>query len=175
MTARAARANQLEESVAAGGRGGAMGDRAVRQGGAPQHGGFPQLEAAYLAFVALDADARAQYTRDRASWKPPPPSVVCSLAPGDLAVFAQAYEIIRKLTSTLLIGRFFGAQEELGNACILNYFIGDAANIARTAIDDAPASTNRVYRLHSALHAILRAYLPPRAAREWRSLCRNFV
>ena len=63
------------------------------------------------------------------------------------------YEIIRKLNATLLIGRFFSAQEEVGNACILNAFMGVAAEIARTAIDDAPASDNRVYRLHSALYA----------------------
>ena len=102
VTARAARANQREERAAAGGRGGAMGDRAVRQGGAPQHGGFPQLEAAYLAFVALDADARAQYTRDRASWKSPPPSVMCSLAPGDLVleraeIYKEGFRTCRNL------------------------------------------------------------------------------
>jgi hypothetical protein len=95
----------------------------------------------------MDADAQAQYLGERRSWKPQPSSPPFSLAPGDLAVFAQVYEIIRKLNSTLIIGRFFGAQEELGNACLLTAFMGDAANIARTAIEDAPASTNRVYRL----------------------------
>jgi hypothetical protein len=147
----------------------------LRAGAGPQHGGFSQLQEGFLAFVALDAEARAQYLAERRSWKPQSSPLPFSLAPSNITVFAQVYEIIRKLNATLLIGRFFGAQEELGNACILNDFMGDAAEIARTAIEDAPASDNRVYRLHSALHAILRAYLPPRAAKEWRAMCRDFV
>jgi hypothetical protein len=46
---------------------GTMGDRTVRAGAVPQHGGFPQLNDAFLAFIAMDPDARAQYLGERRS------------------------------------------------------------------------------------------------------------
>jgi hypothetical protein len=39
------------------------------------------------------------------------------------------------------VGRFFGAQEDLGVWCVLSAFTGDAMAVARTAIDDMPEST----------------------------------
>ena len=77
--------------------------------------------------------------------------------PGDIAVFAVIYEVIQKLHHMLLVGRFYGTQEELGalgTSCILNTFCtctGDTVGIAHTSIEDAPASDATIYRLHSAL------------------------
>ena len=58
---------------------------------------------------------------------------------------------------------------------ILSCFVGDAVGIARTAIDEAPASCQAQYRLHSVLWVLLQAYLPPRAAKEWSLMCKAFV
>jgi hypothetical protein len=66
------------------------------------------------------------------------------------------YKMIRKLTHMLLLvllGRYDDTQEDLGISCILIAFTEDAVAIARTAIDDAPASGQAHYRLHSALRA----------------------
>ena len=106
----------------------------------------------YLAMA--DAQARTAFTRQRLSYRTVlgvPPFVTVQ-GPVDIAVFAAIYEIIRKLNHMLLVGRFYGAQEELGTgtSCILNAFAGDAVGIARTAIEDAPASDATFYRLHSA-------------------------
>jgi hypothetical protein len=54
-------------------------------------------------------------------------------------------------------------------------FDGDALNMARTALSDTPQSDGDTFRLHGALIALLRAYLPPRAAKEWRDACKDFV
>jgi len=165
------RVRTMGDQVRAGAGGGQV---QARAGAGLQPGGFRPLQEAYEAFLAMDEEARTRYLADRKSWKPQAGSP-CGLAPSDIAVFALVYEIIRKLAHTLIIGRFFGTQEELGIACISNAFTGDAEAIAQTAINDAPPSNDRVYRLSSVLRAILRAYLPPRAAQEWRSKCRDFV
>jgi len=47
--------------------------------------------------------------------------------------------------------------------------------LARTALSDTPPSNNVTFRLHGALLALLRAYLPPRAAQLWRNACDKFV
>jgi len=70
--------------------------------------------------------------------------------------------------------RFFGTQEDLGVACILSAFAGDAVAIARNAIADTPPSDQATHRLHAALRALLLAYLPPRAAADWRRLASSF-
>ena len=54
-------------------------------------------------------------------------------------------------------------------------FDGDALNLVRTALSDTPPSDGATFRLHGALMALLRAYLPPRAAQLWRDECDKFV
>jgi hypothetical protein len=89
-------------------------------------------------------------------------------------VFTVIYEIIRKLNHMLLVGSFYGTQEELGTSCILNAFTGDAVGIARTAIDNAPTSDSTSYHLHSALRALLQAYLPSVFERSWTEAVRLY-
>jgi hypothetical protein len=136
--------------------------------------GFQQLHEAYISYMAMSEEDSERYLSVRRSWKPQAASP-CGLAPNDIAAFASVYEIIRKLAATLMIGRFFGPQEDLGVELISRAFTGDAETIAQTAINVALPSTDRVYRLSSVLSAILRAYLPPRATQEWRLKCRDFV
>ena len=47
--------------------------------------------------------------------------------------------------------------------------------LARTALADTPLSNDVAFRLHGALFALLRANLPPRAAKQWRVACDKFV
>ena len=129
-----------------------------------------QLLLAYTQYEALDAGARAEFVAARKSFKPNmgiPPFV---LGPITIDSFAAVYEVVLKLADILSAGRFFGTQEDLGVACILSAFAGDAVAIARTAIADAQPSGQDTYRLHAALCALLLAYLPPRSAAEWRRL-----
>jgi hypothetical protein len=60
--------------------------------------------------------------------------------PGDMAAFAAIYEIICNLNHMLMVGSYFGPQEDLGTVCILDAFTEDADKIARTALEDASVS-----------------------------------
>jgi hypothetical protein len=153
-----ARARAVREALAAATLADA-GSAAGNMAGLP--GGFEQLMIAYHDYIALDAALRGPFCRERAAFKPVLGVPPFAQGPGDFAVFNDIYEVIRKLNHMLLVGRFFGTQEELGTSCILNAFTGDAVEIARTAIEDAPASDATIYRLHSALRALLQAYLQP--------------
>ena len=136
--------------------------------------GLDSLLTTYAAFVALDAPEQRTWLDARKSWKPP--SVTpCLQGPGSLDTFAAVYEVVLKLAENLSAGRFYGSQEDLGRAHILSAFAGDAIVIARNAIADAEASDQTAYRLHTALRALLQAYLPPRAAADWRRLRAAFV
>ncbi len=46
------------------------------------------------------------------------------------------------MATTLTVTLYYGANEELGEAYYLNAFTGDAATLARTALDDTPPSDN---------------------------------
>ena len=129
-----------------------VGPAAGDMSAAVNFGGFDTLLGGYQDYLALYAQARGLFIRDRLSYKPVLGVPPFAQGPGDIAVFSAIYEIIRKLNHMLLVGRFYGAQEELGTgtSCILNAFAGDAVGIARTAIEDAPASDATFYRLHSA-------------------------
>jgi len=136
--------------------------------------GLDQLINAHDHFQGLEENAQTVWINERRTFKPVVgPSF--SQAPGTIDVFAMVYAIVRKLADLLSSGRFFGAQEDLGVACILSDFDEDAVAVARTAIDDAPPSTQAAYRLHAALCAFLMAYLPPRAAADWRELRASFA
>jgi hypothetical protein len=136
--------------------------------------GLDSLLTSYTEYMALDAQAQRTWLDVRKSWKPP--SVTpCLQGPGSLDTFAAVYEVVLKLSENLSAGRFYGSQEDLGRAHILSAFAGDAIVIARNAIADAEASDQTAYRLHTALRALLQAYLPPRAAADWRRLRAAFV
>ncbi len=125
----------------------------------------------YQDYEALTDVQAQQFLRDK------PVLVVQPFAQGpvDIAVFATIYEFIHKLNHMLLVGLFYGTQEELGTSCILNTFTGDAVGITHTVIEDASASDATFYRLHSALCDLLQAYLQPRAAKEWWLLFEDCV
>ena len=103
--------------------------------------GFAQLNEAYTQFIGLGADQQRAHLHERKSYKPVLGVASFSLGPGDIATFAAIYEIVRKIAYILLVGRFFGTQEDLGLSFILSAFIEDAVAMVRTAIDDTPAST----------------------------------
>ena len=128
--------------------------------------GFDTIQDTYLEYMALlDAPARLEFTRERANYKPGLGVPSFDQGPGDIAVLTSIYEIIHKLNHMLLVGLFYGTQEELGtsdNILILNVFTGDAVGIARTAIDNVSTSDSTSCLLHSALRALLQAYLQPR-------------
>jgi hypothetical protein len=136
-------------------------------------GEFDMLMRAYQEYLAMDAPARAAFLRESLAYKPVLGAPLFEQGPGDNAAFAAIYEIIRKLNHMLLVGRFFGTQEESGTSCILNAFTGDPVGIARTTIEDAHVSDATLYCLHSAFRALLQAYLLLRAAKEWRALCED--
>jgi hypothetical protein len=74
-----------------------------------------------------------------------------------------------------MVARYYGPNEDLGLAHFLGDFEGDTLGLARTALTDTPPSDGAVFRLHGALLSLLRAYLPPRAAKLWREACDEFV
>jgi len=90
-------------------------------------------------------------------------------------VFARMFDAVLRIATTAMAGRLYGANDDLGFAIFLGAFEGDALGLARTALGDTPASDNDNLRLHGALMSLLRAYLPPRAAQEWRETCGAFV
>ena len=95
--------------------------------------------------------------------------------PGDMTVFVAFYEIILKINHMLLVDSYFGPQEDSGKMCILSVFTEDTDKIARTALEDTTVSDHQSYLLHTALRALLQAYLPTHAAKEWRRLCEELV
>jgi hypothetical protein len=95
--------------------------------------------------------------------------------PGGLGVFARLFDAVLRVATTCMVGRLYGLSEDLGLANFLGAFEGDALALARTTLADTPASDQLALRLHGSLLSLLRAYLPPRAAKLWRELCDEFV
>jgi hypothetical protein len=136
---------------------------------------FDALLQAHLAYNALeDDDARAAFLRERKGFKDSPGETFKD-GPGSLGVFARMFDAVLRIATTGMVGRLYGANEDLGFANFLSGFEGDALGVARTALADTPASDNANLHLHGALMSLLRAYLPPRAAQQWRETCGAFV
>ena len=72
---------------------------------AANFGGFDTLLGGYQDYLALYAQARGLFIRDRLSYKPVLGVPPFAQGPGDIAVFSAIYEIIRKLNHMLLVGR----------------------------------------------------------------------
>ena len=145
---------------------------------AAPHGSMTTVNAmreGYLAHRALaDAAARATALRERGPFKPSPVDPF-KAGPGDIMVFADMLERCLKLETTITVARYYGNNEELGMAYFLSVFTGDAASLARTALADTPLSDDMNFRLHGAVLALLRAYLPPIAGKELRLACARFA
>jgi len=136
---------------------------------------FDSLLTAYLDYLALADDAaRSAFLRERVGFKASPGETFKD-GPGGLGVFARLFDAVLRIATTGMVGRYYGANEDLGLANVLGAFEGDALGLAHTALADTPASDNAVLRLHGALLSLLRAYLPPRSAKLWREACDEFV
>ena len=136
---------------------------------------FDALLQAYLDYRALADDAvRAAFLRERVGFKASPGETFKD-GPGSLGVFARMFDAVLRIATTGMVGRLYGANEDLGFANFLSAFEGDALGLARTALADTPASDHATLRLHGALMSLLRVYLPPRAAQQWREACGAFV
>jgi hypothetical protein len=158
--------------------GGIAGVGPAAGGMAAPHGSmtaFNNMRDSHLAHLALaDAAARTAALRERGPFKPAQVEPF-NAGPGDIRVFADMLERCLKLATTITVARYYGDNEELGMAYFLSVFTGDAASLARTALADTPLSDHAIFRLHGALLALLRAYLPPRAGKELRLACAQFV
>jgi hypothetical protein len=113
--------------------------------------GFDMLLITYQEYYTLEEESLLEFLGQRRTYLPVLGVPPVGQGPGDMAAFAAIYEIICKLNHMLLVGRYFGPQEDLGTVCILNAFTADTDKIARTSLEDAPASDARSYRLHGAL------------------------
>ncbi len=136
---------------------------------------FDALLQAYLDYGALANDAaRAAFLRERVGFKPTLAETFKE-GPGDLGVFARLFDAALRVATTCMVGRLYGPSEDLGLANFLGAFEGDALALDRTALADTAASDQLALRLHGSLLSLLRAYLPPRAAKLWRELCNEFA
>ena len=143
-----------------------------------QQGPFTTLNSmltAHAAYTDLPDDAaREAFIRARAGFKNTQTETLKD-GPGDLTVLGRALQAVLRVATAITVARYFGPNEELGNALLLSAFDGDALSLARTALADTPPSDAAAFRLHGALLAVLRAYLPPRAAKLWRDACNDLV
>jgi hypothetical protein len=130
--------------------------------------------AAYVAYTNLPDEEREAFFRTRASFKHTQTETLKD-CPGDLTVLGRELQTVLRVATVITVGRYFGPNEELGIALLLSAFDGDALSLARTARTDTPPSDSATFRLHGALLAVLRSYLPPRAAKMWRDACNDFV
>jgi hypothetical protein len=136
---------------------------------------FDSLLTAYLAYLALADDAaRAAFLRERAGFKVTPGETFKD-GPGGLAVFDLLFDTVLRITTTGMVDRYYGPNEDLGLENFLGVFEGKTLGLARTAITDTPPSDGSVLRLHGALLSLLLTYLPTRAPKLWRESCDEFV
>ena len=111
----------------------------MAQQGAPM-ATFDSLLTAYLTYLALADDAaRAAFLRERVGFKASPGETFKD-GPGGLGVFARLFDAVLRIATTGMVGRYYGANEDLGLANFLGAFEGDALGLARTALADTPAS-----------------------------------
>jgi hypothetical protein len=89
-------------------------------------------------------------------------------------VLAKELQAALKLATVITTLRTYGTNEDIGVALLCSAFDGDALNLAHTTLSDTPPSDGATFRLHGALIALLRAYLPPLAAKMWDA-CDDFV
>jgi len=128
---------------------------------------FAEMLASYRAYRALTDDEKRAYLQAPANFKHPQTGTFKD-GPGDLTVMAQALQAVLKVATAITTSHAYGPNEDIGVALLYSAFDGDALALARTALSDTPQSDGATFRLHGALFALLRAYLPPRAAKLWR-------
>jgi len=72
------------------------------------------LQLAYLAFKKLEAVQQTAFIRERATIKVGLNEPPFAHGPIVSATFASVYELVRKLVHSLMVGGYFGPQEDLG-------------------------------------------------------------
>ncbi len=135
---------------------------------------FDSMLAAYVAYTNLQEAEQEAFLRAHASFKHTQTETLRD-GPGDLTVLGRALQTVLRAATAITVAPYFGPNEELGIVLLLSAFDGDALSLAHTALADTPPSDGATFRLHGALLAVLRAYLPPRAAKLWRDACNDFV
>jgi hypothetical protein len=135
---------------------------------------FDSMLTSYGSYNALTDDEKRAYLQARASFKHPPTEPLKD-GPGDITVMAKAIQAALKVATAITTSRTYGTNEDIGVALLCSAFDGDTLNLAHTALSDTQQSDGATFRLHAALIALLRAYLPPRSAKLWRDACDDFV
>jgi hypothetical protein len=128
----------------------------------------------YVTYYALPDDDKRAYLQERASFKHPQTEPLKD-GPGDITVMVKALQAVLKVATAVTTSRAYGNNEDIGEALLCSAFADDALGLARTVLSDTPPSDNVTFRLHGGLIALLRAYLPSRAAKLWRDACGDFV
>jgi hypothetical protein len=168
----------LEAAARAGaGAGGAAGVVQAAAAGMAAQGPLATFEGmltSYVAYRALPADEQRAHLQARAHFKHPPTETFKD-GPGDLTVMAQVLQAALKVATAITTSRAYGTNEDIGVALLCAAFAGDALSLVRTALSDTPQSDGATFRLHGALIALLRAYLPPRAAKLFRDAVNDLV
>jgi hypothetical protein len=128
----------------------------------------------YVAYTNLPDDEKRAFLQAHASFKHTLTEQLKD-GPGDITVIDRAIQAALRVATSITVLRNYGPNEELGVAFLYSAFDGDALNLARTSLADTLPSDGATFRLHGALLALLRTYLPPRAAKMWRDACDDFV
>jgi len=135
---------------------------------------FAGMLTSYVTYNDLLDDEKRTYLQARANFKHQQTETLKD-GPGDLTVMAKAMQAALKVATAITTSRAYGPNEDIGESLLCSAFDGDALALARTALSDTPPSDGATFRLHGALIALLRAYLPPRAAKLWRDAGDVFV
>ncbi len=125
---------------------------------------FASMLTSYGTYNALPDDEKRSYLQARASFNHPQTEQLKD-GPGDITVMAKAMQAALKVATTITTSRSYGTNEDIGEAFLFSAFEGDALALARSALSDTPPSDGATFRLHGTLIALLRAYLPTRAAK----------
>ena len=135
---------------------------------------FAGMLTSYVTYNDLLDDEKRTYLQARANFKHQQTETLKD-GPGDLKVMAQALQAALKVATAITTSHALGPNEDIGVALFCSAFDGDALNLVRTALSDTQPSDGATFRLHGAVIALLRAYLPPRAAKLWRDAGKDLV
>jgi hypothetical protein len=159
------------------GAGGATGVGHAAVAGMSQQGPFTTFNSMFTsheAYTNLADDAREAFLRARAGFKHTLTEAFKD-GPGDITVLARALQAALRVATAITVLHTYGPNEELGIVLFNSGFNVDGLSLAPTAFADTPPSDGATFHLHSALLTLLRAYLPPRAAKMWRDAFNDFV
>ena len=142
-------------------------------------GHFLRLHCLQQILDANDAYYGLEEGPARVTWlgrpaKLPPPELAFTAASGSLEAFSTLCERVEKLAQAIKVCRLIGPNEDQAEAHVVAAFSGAALPVLQTAMSQAPPSTPERPRIHAALTAMLKAFLPAKASRLWRAQLRSF-